>query len=52
MRSVYESILILSPAFVSVAAAGLANDLTLTSATVAAGTTAMLYKATKEVFHK
>ena len=50
MKSIYEQVLVLSPAFVTVAIAGLANDLTLSSAGVAVGTTAMLYKATKEVF--
>lgn len=50
MRNLYESVLILSPAFVSVALAGLTADLSLSSATVAAGTTAMIVKATREVF--
>lgn len=50
MRNLYESVLILSPAFVSVAVAGLTSDLSVASATIAVGTTAMLVKATKEVF--
>lgn len=50
MRNLYESVLILSPAFFSVALAGLTADLTLSSATVAAGTTALLLKASNEVF--
>lgn len=50
MKGLYEQVLVLSPAFITVAIAGLANDVSLASTTVAAGTTAMLYKATKEVF--
>ncbi len=50
MKGIYEQVLVLSPAFITVAVAGLANDVTMSSAGVALGTTAMLYKATKEVF--
>lgn len=50
MKSIYEQVLVLSPAFITIAAAGLANDVNVSSASVAIGTTAMLYKATKEIF--
>lgn len=52
MKAIYEQVLVLSPAFVTVAVAGLANDISISSAGVAIGTTAMLFKATKEVFNK
>lgn len=49
MKGLYEQILVLSPAFVTVAVAGLANDVNFSTAGVAVGTTAMIYKATKGV---
>jgi len=51
MKPLYEKFLILSPALIAISATALVNDLSVSSATVAAGTAAVLFKAAKEVFY-